>query len=921
MKLLENIYHTDNATDEEIVSNFTIGVKEFGTIMKTIKEQGKKSLQHFLIIGKRGMGKSTLIRRLDIELKKECYANKIITIRLGGEGYRLSKLYKLWEQIIDILSLQEPALKILQSELEDSKAYEENIVTIIADFLLKQNKTILLLIDNFDTLVKNISTKEQHQLRETLIQYPIQIIGNTLFYGEQFFSYNQPFYDFFKVVKLKNLTKEESINFIESILEKEKKEGRFISEHKKLSTISTLRILSGGVPRTIIFLMSVLYDDSVESTMQHLKKLNELVTPLYQDRMNLLSPQQREIIWAMAMQWDKTGVREIAKRIRMESKNVSAQLKVLEENGYVAKADTPGRNNYYMIDERYFNIWLLMSEGTPYDGKKVLWLTRSLDMLLDKTEVRKYAKGCLGKIKEHENKLLLTQALLQSEHLNTYDKLTLLDDFSENTAKESSADKDWIISTKESLLTNTTENEVLYAEIEKEFKNKNYEEAIGILKKIKKNSPNKLSLGTNKKIPIDNTSNYVLNIDAKNKFENEQYEDAIAIYKKLASSGDKEANNIIGVCYQLGLNDVKNAEKYFLLAIENNDIAAIYNLALLYNEETKNYKEAEKYYLMAVVKKNISAMNNLGTLYADKLLDYTKAEKYYLMAIDKNHVLAMNNLALLYQRELKDYIKAEKYYLMAVENNDISAMNSLGILYVKNLNENKKAEKYFLRAIENNDIGAMNNIANLYSNRMNDYEKAKKYYLMAIKNKNIEALFNLGHLYDNKLGNKMEAEKYYLKAIQNNYNPAIYRLSTMYLMENKNREESLKLIEKYEELHVIYSTKFLKAVILLWNKKIVEANRILQDLITLTKEDLHKDYDFYGRTLFYVLIFKQKNMLYNFFSQNEFAKDIFKPIYFALLQEMKDEKEKEYLTMPPELEEPVNLLIEEIKNERIRYDV
>ena len=621
MKLLENIYHTDNATDEEIVNNFTIRVQEFGTIMKTIKEQGKKSLQHFLIIGKRGMGKSTLIRRLDIELKKECYTNKIITIRLGGEGYRLSKLYKLWEQIIDILSLQEPALKKLQNELEDSKAYEENIITIIADFLLKQNKTILLLIDNFDTLVKNLSTKEQHQLRETLIQYPIQIIGNTLFYGEQFFSYTQPFYDFFKVVKLKNLTKEESINFIESILEKEKQEGRFISEHKKLSTISTLRILSGGVPRTIIFLMSVLYDDSIESTMQHLKKLNELVTPLYQDRMNHLSPQQREIIWAMAMQWDKTGVKEIAKKTRMESKNVSAQLKVLEENGYVAKADTPGRNNYYMIDERYFNIWLLMSEGTPYEGKRVLWLTRSLDMLLDETEVRKYAKGCLGKIKEHENKLLLTQALLQSEHLNTFDKLMLLDDFSENTTKESSADKDWIISTKERLLINTTENEVKYAEVEKEFKNKNYEDAIGILKTIKENFTNKLSLDSNKEILIDSTNNYILNSEAKNKFDNKQYEDAIVIYKKLASFGDEEANNFIGVCYYLGIKDVKNAEKYFLLAIENNNAYAMHNLAILYIEETKNYKEAEKYYLMAIERNHISAMNNLGTLYAEKLID------------------------------------------------------------------------------------------------------------------------------------------------------------------------------------------------------------------------------------------------------------------------------------------------------------
>jgi DNA-binding transcriptional regulator GbsR (MarR family) len=88
----------------------------------------------------------------------------------------------------------------------------------------------------------------------------------------------------------------------------------------------------------------------------------------------------------------------------MESKNVSAQMKVLEQNGYIIKDDIPGRTNYYLIDERFFNIWLLMSEGTKKDGQRVLWLTKTLDMILDQDEIGNYAKNCFGKMKDVENK-------------------------------------------------------------------------------------------------------------------------------------------------------------------------------------------------------------------------------------------------------------------------------------------------------------------------------------------------------------------------------------------------------------------------------------------------------------------------------------------------------------------------------------
>jgi TPR repeat protein/DNA-binding transcriptional ArsR family regulator len=936
MRLLENIYHTDNASDEEIVANFTVRKLEFNKIITALGNQEKKGLQNFLLIGKRGMGKSTLLRRIDIELKKEAYKQDIITIRLGGEGYRMSKLFKLWEQIIDILSINVPKLKEAQKKIDDSKEYEQNLILIITEYLDTTNKRLLLLIDNFDTLIKNFTTKEQHILRETLIQYPIQIIGNTLFYEETFFSYNQPFYDFFQIIKLKNLSKEESIEFINAILEMEKQNGNTISENKKLSTISTLRVLSGGVPRTIIFLLSVLFDDSVETTIEHLKKLNELVTPLYQDRMNHLSPQQKEIVWAMAMQWDKVGVKEIAKKMRLESKSVSAQLKVLEQNGYINKVDIPGRTHYYLIDERYFNIWLLMSEGSAYDGKRVLWLTKSLDMLLDESEIQQYAKKCLTSIKEPENKFFFMQAFMQSDLLSSSHKLDLLNEYLEDDNLFLIEGIEWIKKMKEKLVLETNEvrevdekmdtieNKVFFEEeIKRLLKNGSVQDIfkVGLVYQVELkdyNMAEKYYLEAAKRENISAMNN--LGVIYRKGLVN--YDKAEKYYRMAIEKGHVGAINNLGLLFADNLKDYKNAEKYYRMAIENGHIGAINNLGNLYRKEFKDYENAEKYYRMAIEKGHIGAINNLGLLFADNLKDYKNAEKYYRMAIENGHIEAINNLGNLYRKEFKDYENAEKYYRMAIERGHIGAINNLGLLFAENVKDFKKAEQLFLRAADKGDTRGLNNLGVLYRNEMKDYSKAEKYFLQAVKhNNNTLTLNNLGNLYKDKLKDYEKAEKYYRLGIEKKDTNAAINLGLLYCEKNEHKEYVTTLIEKYTIYNFNESQKLAYIIILLWSEKIIEALQIIETFNFISQEGRKNVEQYFPYMILYAIVFKQKHAVYKLFVTNEWMKDMYKPYYFALLTEMKVEKEKEYLTMPPELEEPVQLLLKEIESNRKKYGI
>ena len=649
MEALKGLYHADKLDEQSFIENFTIRIKEFRLIIDNLLQQKKKPLQHFLITGKRGMGKSTLLRRIFIEVSSTPLNKKMLAVRLGAEQYRLSRLFKLWEMVIEHLGIKEPTLLKQKEDLEKSRQYEETLVFIINDHLTRTGKTLLLLIDNFDQFIEKIPLKDQHALREILIQYPIQVVGNTVFYNEHFKSYNNPFFDFFKPIHLSNLDREEAEEFIRL-----RANGEGIGDFEEIykyqkGKINALRILSGGVPRTLLILLSIVSKKNTGNAVDYLHEMIEQVTPLYQDRMKALSAQQQEIMHNLAMRWDKTPVKELAGEMRIPSKSISAQLVQLEKSGYVKKVDVPGRNHYYEIDERFFNIWLLMSEAAPYDTKRVIWLTKWLDAFYSREELKGFARFCQTELKEikPESRFLIVQALSESEKLEDEYKKKLIDEMLEDLKDKISEVKIWADNYNKKL----TEKEILLRnEIQKLINIQDFESALNGLNILEKLNESSALSGK-----------------------------AYVYFKK---------------------RDLDNAEKYYLLAVEHGNTNAMFNLGYLYRNEKKDIAGAEKYYLMAAEHGNTNAMFNLGNLYRNEKKDIDGAEKYYLLAAEHGNTNAMANLGNLYKNEKKDIAEAEKYYLMAAEQSNTNAMFNLGNLYREDKKDIGGAEKYYLLAAE-----------------------------------------------------------------------------------------------------------------------------------------------------------------------------------------------------------------------------
>lgn len=386
------LYNPNNLTEEELVDRFVVRVKEFQKIYKDIKISDMKyPEQHYIIEAKRGYGKTTLLKRLYFEIKRDSELNgRLIPVILPEEQYNIRKLFKLWEVTAQQLEIESDEFIGLYNEMlkySKEEDYEDICFKILEIKLKDKNIKLILLIDNtFDILMK-FKIYEQQKLREILLtSAEIRIIGATSEVLEFTFDYNKPFYDFFKHIKLKGLNAEETVEFFEKLGKIYNKKN--INEILKSNSgkIEALRRLSGGAPRMMLLLFNTFIRNS-RSAFKELEILIDRVTPLYKNTMDRLSPVQQEIVDVIALSWDAINTKEIADKIRMQSKEVSAQLNQLEKNGVINKIPVNKKNYMYQIKDRFFNIWYLMRFGGEKQNHKVQWLVAFVENWCSRNEL------------------------------------------------------------------------------------------------------------------------------------------------------------------------------------------------------------------------------------------------------------------------------------------------------------------------------------------------------------------------------------------------------------------------------------------------------------------------------------------------------------------------------------------------------
>jgi TPR repeat protein len=738
-----NIYNPQNQTKEQLIEGFVVRQQLFKKLFKAIKEAKMEvPEQHYLLLGRRGMGKTTLLLRLAYEIQNDPELSTwLIPLVFNEEEYGVRSLFKLWERVMELLEEKHPAfrfeteaLRQLSKQHPKHDDYEKALFDWLSGELKRNGKKLILFIDNFGDMARKLTDAEAHRLRKILqTSADLRVFAASSVVLEAFYRYDHAFYEFFKQAELKGLDEKETRELLLSLSQHYKKEDVARILEQNPGRVEALRRITGGVTRSVVLLFEIFADDSDGGAFHDLQVILDRTSPLYKHRMDDLSDQQQAIVEAIALNWDAISVKEIAEQTRLDSKLISAQLSSLEKNGIVEKRATRTKNHLYLVSERFFNIWFLMRLGRKADQKRVLWLVRFFEDWCDKDLMKSRAERHIDALRKGgfypESAYYITQALAATKSIDPISRHRLL---AESKTYLSGTDTELAQSLSRSDL------DIAVEVIEKWYAGEKAA-AIQVLRSARPFEKGKMSeLLKNAPEAID-----FQHLDAS---EEARWEEAM---------GDFACD--VGWMFYDDLEDKQVGWQCIERCAEFGFPRGMLGLGWIYRYEHKDLAKAEEWYLKAAEKGNATAMNNLGLIYQIEHKDLAKAEEWYLKAAEKGDSDAMYNLGGLYWGEHKDLAKAEEWYLKVAEKGDSDAMYNLGGLYWGEHKDLAKAEEWYFKAVEKGGTDAMNDLAWLFFEQKKEKEKALELAANAHQKEPGES--NIAHTYASILLWNSQTEK------------------------------------------------------------------------------------------------------------------------------------------------------------------
>ena len=433
------LYNPQLQTAEMTEKLFVVRQQQFTLLLNSILKEKENSIpQHHLIIGQRGMGKTTILKRMEVELHKEQYRQQFIPLLYREEQYNIKNLAEFWLNTLDALadSLQSEnyptvmlndidktvrELTIKTDEVVSKEAYK-----FLMDTCRNLHRRPVLLIDNIDIVFNGLDSgsknkQEQWALRKLLSENgaPVIISGGTAT-TDDVVKYDMPFYDFFKIQYLKKLNYEEFIKLLNNLATvTNSNTSVFTTIRQNTSRQKTLLELTGGSPRVTVMLFDQISKGFSTDINDDLNILVDAITPLYKAKFEELPQQQRTILDAIALNWDAISLRKLAIATRMKNTQLSPQLKRLIDCGWIET--TPAykdKGNAYFMSERFFNIYYLIRNSSRRHKDKIYCLSKFLECFYGKEELQKIAKNHLCQDYQSEDDLMYAMIFKNSKTLS-----------------------------------------------------------------------------------------------------------------------------------------------------------------------------------------------------------------------------------------------------------------------------------------------------------------------------------------------------------------------------------------------------------------------------------------------------------------------------------------------------------------------
>jgi len=749
---------------EQLRAIFVARQNELADLLATLRNTPPDTVgQHALLVGARGMGKSTLMQRLALAVDDDAeLSTEWLALRFPEEQYTVSALNQFWANVLDALA---DALERRSADLRTTQALDDEAARIaslpmaeqtaaylqtIADCAQAQGQRLLLLVDNTDFLLSNIGKDAQWALRDVLqTQRHLLWVGGSYQSLEAHSEYHDAFLDFFRVIELRPLKLQE----MQAALLALAQTFGGVTAHAQMQTtlrtqperLATLRQLSGGNPRTTVMLYTLLAGGQAGQVRSDLEILLDDMTPLYKSRLDNLADMQRKLLAHILEHWSPIAMGELEKVSQIKATTISGQLKRLELEGLIERTGLHGTTRSgYQVAERFFNIWYLMRMSPRRRRSYLLWLVEFMRLWFSPDELHHMAQSRTGghqrrRTGKHLHELEYDHALAEAlppesseRHQLRWGILKQLREQRESLSALfdlDGADQDFkgaddylrrFEAAREALRqcphAKTEEERTQWVEAVMGSLNLDLGEKMRLADNAA--SLSQFQFDELHKVFAEETTRWterfgseaaqtlrqaVLNAD----FFPDMPDSRLA-YEQIRAYFGQSMQATEFTC-QLKFKAQKDKWTYKTLCWAIQQFPGVLHFAheraWLLHKRLNRYAEAEAAYRQAIAldEKNAHLWNNLGNLLKDHLGRYAEAEVAYRQAIslDEKDAITWTNLGNLLQNHLGRYDEAEAAYRQAIALDEKNALPwiNLGKLLQDNLGRYAEAEAAYRQAI------------------------------------------------------------------------------------------------------------------------------------------------------------------------------------------------------------------------------
>lgn len=668
--------------------------------------------QHVLIVGPRGMGKTTLLCAVagSIALREPELKRQWQPVVFDEESRRIGDLTDFWLECIRQWEAEtEPQLtrshRLDALLAKPGPDIEDQAREVFLSLVDASGKRALLLIDNLNDLFAAIHDIEAlMRLRSFLMaDSRVMIIGAATRWFSDVTGLDKPFFEFFRPFELHALDLQEMRDCLAGVAEVRGDQRVLDTLKNRPGSIEVLHILTGGNPRLIRTFYRLLNEGMNGELRHQLERLIDDYTPYHKAIIDALPGQQQRVLDAIALHWNPCDVAHVARTTRLPSNQVSAQIKALIKAGLISEVTNMGtsKKKAYMLTDRFSNIHYLMRHGRT--GRlKMHWFVMTLRALFDDREFAEAAakavrRSACDSSASNDESLFLAHNALQCAGSEDARRMLL----------------DRMVGSKE----HDAEVDVTLAE-------KICRQA---LEDNPRNAYTHFKWGR------------LLHLHLK------RFPDAEAAYRKAIDLHPKDAspwNNLANLLTdELGRH--AEADTAYRKAIEINPTTARYWNALgnLLSNRLGRFAEAETAYRQAIELEPMGfwQWNNLGGLLLEHMEKAEQAEIAFRKAIeiDPSNGRPWNGIGLILKDHHHKYNDAEAAYKKAIELEPKGywQWNNLAILYTECFGKHSEAEAGYRKAIELDPTAQIpwHNLGNVLTKYLGRQEEAELAYRKSIE--------------------------------------------------------------------------------------------------------------------------------------------------------------------------------------------